>query len=296
MNDSFKFVMPAEISKSEDGEWKIAGLASTDAVDRQGERIMQKGVDLTPIEQKQGFFNFDHDNSPENTIGAIDGYNQSQEGLYVHGRLFKNHTKAKAVYEIMSSLGKSDQGRVGLSVEGKVLERDKENPSVITKCQIKNVAVTLNPVNTNTYADIVKSMSGAAIDFDCHTNEHIEEEKELPSFTATQVLSIVEKALSAGAAGMKAPVDRSGGEAMAQSDMKAEGDEEKEDKIKEVVEDAKESSEKKKLKKCSKELVKSNIINILDRLQVLYPNNTRSEILEAVRDRLETKFPEIKEF
>src|SRR6266404_5390305 len=100
-NDSFKFTIPAELTKSTDGEWKVAGLASTSTIDRQGERILPDGIDATPISKGKGYLNWDHDNSPEGTIGALDSYKKGSNGMYVEGRLFKNHTRAKAVYEIM---------------------------------------------------------------------------------------------------------------------------------------------------------------------------------------------------
>jgi hypothetical protein len=279
--DDFKFTIPAELSKGEDGEWKVAGLASSSSVDRQGEIILPGGIDATPIEKGKGFFNFDHDNSPENTIGALDGYKKTPTGMYVEGRLFKNHTRAKAVYEIMSSLNKGDRGRVGMSVEGKVLERDSKNPAIIKRCLIKNVALTLNPVNQDTYADIIKSMSSGEVEFDSTGPAKTEEVKvvksEEPTFTANQVVSIIEKALSIGAGNSQAPANLKGGDALGMESM-----------------DKKKVDEPKKLKKKSKEMYKSQMVELLDKLQVLYPTNSRSEIWSAVQDRLETKFPHLK--
>lgn len=282
MKDSFKFVVPAEITKAADGEWRVAGLASTSSVDRQGEVIIPEGIDATPIAKGKGFFNFDHDNSPENTIGTLDGYKKTSNGMYVEGRLFKNHSRAKAVYEIMSSLSKGDRGRVGMSVEGKVIERDKNNPSIIKRCLIKNVALTLNPVNQDTYADIIKSMSGdSEVEFDSTGTPEVSEssnvnKSEDPTFTATQVLAIVEKALGIGAGNAQAPNTRTGGDALGQEEMD------------------KKKVDKKKVKKGSKDLFKSQMVELLDKLQILYPNNSRSEIWAAVQDRIYTKFPDLK--
>lgn len=282
MQDDFKFIVPAEITKSKDGEWRVSGLASTSSVDRQGEVILPDGIDATPIAKGKGFFNFDHDNSPENTIGALDGYKKTATGMYVEGRLFKNHTRAKAVYEIMSSLNKGDKGRVGMSVEGKVIERDAKNPSIIRRCLIKNVALTLNPVNQDTYADIIKSMSSAdsSIEFDSTgENKSPVEPTSAGTFTAEQVIEIVQKALSAGAGYTQAPVNLSGGAALGMEEF--DGKKKKDDK-------------KSKLVKKSADLYKSGMMEMLDRLQTLYPDNSRSEIWLAVRDRMETKFPELK--
>ena len=277
MNENFKFVIPAELSKGKDGEWRIAGLASSSSVDRQGEIIIPSGIDATPIEKGKGFFNYDHDNSPESTIGALDGYKKTPSGMYVEGRLFKNHTRAKAVYEIMTSLNKGDKGRVGMSVEGKVIERDPVNPSIIKRCLIKNVALTLNPVNQDTYADIIKSMSSdAEVEFNSDgKNESSDvnvQKSDEPTFTATQVMAILQKALCIGSGSAGAPGDKTGGDALGMEEL----------------------DKKKKLKKMNKTVAKSMVIELLDKLQVLHPSNSRSELWEAVRDRLETKFPELK--
>lgn len=278
MKDSFKIVVPAEFEKSKDGNWKIAGLASTESLDQQGETIIQKGIDLSPIDQKRGYFNWDHNNSPENIIGLVDGYKRGSNGLYVEGRLFKNHTKAKAIREIMESLGEGERGRIGMSVEGQIIERDCKDPRIIKKCRIKNIALTMNPVNTDTYTDIVKSMNSAeSIEFDSVEVEKTEPSKEV-TFTATQVMEIVQKALGVGAGYTQAPDSRTGGDALAQESM-----------------ESLKKKKKKKLKKMSKNMYKSNINQILDKLSVLYPDVNKIDLLVAVSERLKTVFPDINE-
>lgn len=283
--NNFKFTMPAYLEKSKDGEWRLRGLASTEDTDQQGEIIIQKGIDLTPIDQKKGYFNFDHQPGAENLIGVVDGYHRSKDGLYVEGRLFKNHDKAKAVYQIMSSLSDRDKGRVGLSVEGSILERDPKNPKIIKKCRIKNVAVTFNPVNDRTYADLVKSMSGAEVDFNTSEEEIQTAPKDEKVFSASEVVDLISKALSAGAGYTKAPADLSGGEALSTSDMA--------DKKKKKKKEDDNLDVRKSLRKMSKELYKSNLMLILDNLQKLYPDHTRADIWAAVKKRMETKYPVI---
>ena len=273
--NTFRFVVPADLTKAADGSYKIRGLASTERVDQQGEVIMQKGLDLTPIDKKKGVLNWDHQRGPENTIGVLDGYERTAKGTFIEGRLFKNHTKAKAVREIMESLGEGDRGRMGLSVEGRILERDPANPSIIRKCQITAVALTMNPVNTDTHADIIKSMN-AADGFEISSEESIADAIPVvePTFTATQVMAIVQKALSIGAGSVGAPDAKTGGDALQPSDMKPE-----------VL-----KKKKKKMKVMGADMYKSNLIMVLDKLQTLYPDHTRSEIWGAVKERLETKF------
>jgi hypothetical protein len=290
MNNLFKFIMPAELEKgSTDGEWKVKGLASTGHSDQQGETIMQKGIDLSPIDKKKGVLNWDHGKSPEDTIGILDGYQQGENGLYIEGRLFKNHSKAKAVKEIMDSLGEGDRGRMGLSVEGQILERDTSNPKIIRKCRINAVALTMNPVNSNTYADLVKSMNASDVEFDAQEQSVAEDYTGEVTFTATQVVEMVNKALSAGAAATKAPAARTGGEALSMQSM---------DKDKPKVqgaEDEYKKPKKKKMKKMDKNMYKSNMLETIDKMAILYPECTKAELWAALRERLTTTFPSIEE-
>lgn len=308
MSDTFRTIIPATFEKSEDGKWKVAGLASTESMDQQGEIIMQKGIDLTPIDKKKGLLNFDHQKGPENTIGLLDGYRRDGKGLYIEGRLFKNHTKARAVYEIMSSLGKSDRGRVGLSVEGRILKRNDQNPRIIEKCQINAVAVTLNPVNQETYADLTKSLSAAEVEFDSTGEKQVGGSEEAV-FTPSQVVAIVQKALGVGDGYTQAPESRSGGDTLAMEDMgdkkkkkkeldkggpgsgpKPKSELDKEDEKQGVMISTPRRMQRRRLKKMSKSLFKSNMVEILDKLQILYPDNSRSEIWEAFKERLETRY------
>lgn len=291
LNETFKFTVPASLEKAKDGVWKIKGLASTESVDQQGEIIMQKGMDLTPVDQKKGYLNFDHKTGVENLIGTLDGYKKTDKGLYIEGRLFKNHTTAKHVYDIMSSLSEEDRGRAGLSVEGKIIERDPSNPKIIRKCQIKNVAITFNPVNSDTYVDLaksqkqeaqdlMKSLEAAEVDFD--TNK---------TFTSDEVVELLQKALGIGAGATEAPDLRVGGDALQISNMSDE------DKKKRKKEEPKESEQVvvKSLRKLNFDLYKAGMADVLEKLQKLYPGFTRSEIWAAVKDRMGRKFPHINE-
>ncbi len=183
------------------------------------------------------------------------------------------------MFRVMSSLNKGDKGRVGMSVEGKVIERDAKNPTIIKRCLIKNVALTMNPVNQDTFADIVKSMSTGEVEFasEGKPQEGVVKSDE-PTFTPSQVLAIVEKALGVGAGNAQAPADMKGGDALGQEELDSK----------------KKKVDPKKMKKRSKEMFKSEMLSLLDKLQALYPDNSRVEIWNAVRDRMETKFPELK--
>ena len=48
-----------------------------------------------------------------------------------------------------------------MSIEGKVLERDKNNRRRVKKALITNLALTFEPVNSNSFFDIVKGLQSA---------------------------------------------------------------------------------------------------------------------------------------
>lgn len=295
--NKFKFVIPADLQKGEDGEWRVRGLASTANRDAQGEILLPEGIDLSPIDQKKGVLNWNHEKGPQNLIGILDGYKKTPEGLFIEGRLLKNHEKAKAVYQIMSSFEKGDRGRMGLSVEGIIRERGGKDGKVIKKCQINAVALTMNPVNQDTFVDLVKSMSAPEleIEFPSELNEELlpedptSEESEV-KFSTKQVIALMEmqKAMSVGSEYANTdPKDLSGGAALAQEDL--------DKKPKDAnCESCKES---KKLCKCMKSLkkgdvtlYKSAILEIMEKLHVLHPELPKSALWEIFKDRLNKRF------
>lgn len=157
MSDLFKFFIDADIDvkKSEqEGKRLIQGYASTPAEDRQGESLVQKGMDISDFVQ-HGYLNYDHDNSI--ILGYPTGNTHIDErGLWVEGELLKGIPMADQIWDLALALKKSDAPRrLGFSVEGKVVERKGNR---IVKAKIYNCAITPNPVNTEaTWEAVVKS-------------------------------------------------------------------------------------------------------------------------------------------
>jgi hypothetical protein len=162
VENDLSFYVPLQVDLNKSGdtpELRIAGYASTSDEDRQGESIIQKGLDISDF-VNNGWFNYDHDNTkilgyPDKTKTHIDSH-----GFYVEGTLLPGIPLAKSIWETAVALKKSNADRhLGFSVEGKVLERGEDGS--ILKAKIYNVAITPNPVNTATSWDaIVKSFSG----------------------------------------------------------------------------------------------------------------------------------------
>ena len=128
--DNFNFSVPIDIVKSnneneDEQEWRIGGYASTADEDRQGDEIVQKGLDISDF-VNYGFFNLDHRNDvvlgyPDKDKCRIDSH-----GFYVEGLLLKGVESARHMWEAAVALKKSNAPRkLGFSVEGKQAEIEK---------------------------------------------------------------------------------------------------------------------------------------------------------------------------
>ena len=160
-NDNFNINIEMDLVKSEDvsnNEMRIGGFASTSHEDRDGDEIVQKGLDISNF-VNYGFFNLDHDNTyilgyPDKAKTKV-----SKDGFYVEGTLLKGVPEAERLYKTAIALKKAKAPRkLGFSVEGKTLERDVFGR--IVKAMVYNVAITANPVNPNaTWDALVKAFT-----------------------------------------------------------------------------------------------------------------------------------------
>ncbi len=161
-SDKFNFYIPAEFIKAKDSEGKhlmrVKGIASTPDKDSEGEILEPVGYDLDRF-LKTGFINYNHlaKSDAAKIIGEPENaYINKQGNLYIEGKLY-NTELAKSVYNLANTLEKTGSNRrLGWSIEGRALERDIGNPKKITKALITGVAITPNPVNSNTFVDVIK--------------------------------------------------------------------------------------------------------------------------------------------
>lgn len=251
---SFTVHVPVELVKSETGEddeaedsWKIQGIASTKDKDLQGEEVDQEGLDISVLKEGRGLFNNDHLKGPENILGQIDDAefvedSNKNPALMVKGYLFKQQPRAQAYYNIMKSVRKGAPSRVHFSIEGKVVERDMVNSGKIKKARVDKVALTLDPVNPCTFAELMKSMAASDYsqpeapesqmgkeeypvaskpDSTMYPRDHEkmaekmkEQQKALQEELFKAIQEAVDKAISAGAGHADAPGSRTGGSAL----------------------------------------------------------------------------------
>lgn len=159
--DSFHFWVPAEmVVKSEGGESgkrMIQGIASTADRDLQGEIVLQRGIDFDYF-LRFGYINDDHKEGPEHKVGEPVEARFTKDGFWIKGFLYKGKDRSDHWWEHINVLAQSGSTRkVGFSIQGKILRREGKT---IAKCWLQDVAITASPVNTNTWAEIVKSLSG----------------------------------------------------------------------------------------------------------------------------------------
>lgn len=138
------------------------GLASDASEDSEGESMEPNGFIIDRF-LKHGLINLDHltTRSPINKsrfwIGNPLSAKVIDNKFYVKCQLWKKSPEARAFYDKALEMRESGADRKpGFSIEGKALERDKNNPKKIKKALITNLAMTMTPVNANTFADLVK--------------------------------------------------------------------------------------------------------------------------------------------
>lgn len=164
---SFRFWVPAEISKATDKEGNekmcVKGIASTSAEDTDGEHLDPKGFDLSLL-KSQGYLNWHHGTkeNPTAIIGEPTKAEIVKKGLYIEGELYKDSPMAKKVWQLAQILEKNSKTRrLGFSVEGRATERDKANPNIVTKAEITGCAITYAPKNPHTLMEIMKGQVDA---------------------------------------------------------------------------------------------------------------------------------------
>jgi hypothetical protein len=147
------------IEKAEEtpeGDRILRGLASTDDEDLQGESVIQRGLNISYLKSR-GFINWDHGKGASAIIGEPISADVTQKGLYIEGRLYKgkNAPEAEAAWNLAKTLdGNKSSRRLGWSIQGRVKERAGTK---ITKADVFHVALTAQPVNPKTFAEIAKS-------------------------------------------------------------------------------------------------------------------------------------------
>lgn len=170
IKDTFRLFVPLEksVEMDADGNYIVQGIISSDDTDEQADSISPDGMDTSYFLEK-GWIKWEHGNNPDQFIGEPEDVrvgrfdhptlNKSVNGVFIKGRLYANREMSlKAVVAIEDLQKSKSSRRVGWSIEGGVVERDRQTGKII-KSVLRNVVLTMNPVNTMTYAELVKSFT-----------------------------------------------------------------------------------------------------------------------------------------
>ena len=170
----FDFEMPVSFFEKADAEpgkeRRIGGIASLETKDRQGETIIQRGLDFSDF-LANGWFNDNHSRATDGILGYPEkasffrkgstlpnGETAPANGHWVEGYLLSTE-KADRIWELGQALQKTKR-RLGLSVEGKIERRIGPDYKTIAKALVRNVAVTNCPVHAGARMDVLaKSLS-----------------------------------------------------------------------------------------------------------------------------------------
>src|ERR1700722_16576284 len=151
--------------------WKIGGIASSNEVDLQEEIVEPEGL-ITDYFIKFGFYNYNHEKGPDAKIGIPLIAKTTSKGLYTSGYLLKEMPLAIETHRLMKTLAKGNHPRnIGFSIEGKVILQEGKR---IIKSWIRDIAITPCPVNTFTYAELLKSLKT------CSQDESLESMPDVP--------------------------------------------------------------------------------------------------------------------
>ena len=183
-DSDFDFWLPLTLAKSNNAEkikghsrW-IQGIASTEDYDLQKESVIQHGIDFSYF-LKHGYYNDDHKKGPKHKVGQPTETKVTNKGLWTKGYLWEpgTHETSDAIWELIHALVASNSDRkVGFSIQGKTVHRAGNR---ILKCWVQDIAITVAPINTHTWLDVVKSLDAVPEDKWCKGESDLWMEEDL---------------------------------------------------------------------------------------------------------------------
>lgn len=152
-------VKSTETDPATEPDMLIAGIASTDDKDRQGDNLDQMGLNVAPF-LKTGFLNYDHDDEKLVGIPIPDECKFTDRGFFITAKLLPNKL-GKEIYENAKALKRVNSDRqYGFSVQGTIDKRDAVTNRV-TKATVYHVAITPTPQNPECSWEVLqKSFAG----------------------------------------------------------------------------------------------------------------------------------------
>lgn len=153
----FSFDLPMVVFEKGDAEpgkqRRIAGIMSSESRDRQGEIILQRGLDFSDF-LANGWFNDNHSKDTDAIVGypeSVRSFSQGQvlpNGMpastnctWVEGYMLTGHPRADNIWTLGQALQATGR-RLGFSVEGNITRRTGSGGNTIAKAKVRNTAIT----------------------------------------------------------------------------------------------------------------------------------------------------------
>lgn len=153
--DKFRFFLPVHIEKGKDGKIKeviVEGKASSPDLDSQEEMLDPQGADLSSFL----IINDNHIKGSAGILGEITESAAKKDGIYLKGRLYPELESVQKFVQLEDAIKKNNgRLRLAMSIEGRALERDGLDPRKIKRSKLTGVALTYQPVNGNTWANLI---------------------------------------------------------------------------------------------------------------------------------------------
>lgn len=150
----------------------VRGIASTESEDRHGEEMVLSGMDFDPY-LEHGRLNWDHMKGPSYILGkpleakivtSVSGLEFRKMAKAINGPAFfhlcelYDSDPGHHAWQLLKAEENDPDRAHGFSVEGAILlTRGKK----LSKTRVDDCALTPKPANTDTFAELVKSLSKA---------------------------------------------------------------------------------------------------------------------------------------
>ena len=189
---------------------RIGGIISTESPDKQGDVLIQKGLDFTDFLGNFGWINDNHSKATTDILGYPESVDQFEKGdvlpngqtapancTWMEGYLLDT-PKASEIWELGQALQKAGRS-LGYSVEGSILKRTGPLRKHVAKAKVREVAVTKCPVNVDSGMQcLIKSLEAVENGVEPELVEQLIRSNDVVEALG-RIEAALEKALSMGA-------------------------------------------------------------------------------------------------
>jgi hypothetical protein len=167
--DTFRSWVPFDVLEKgaddeADGVASIRGVATSERTDKDGDIIIQKGIDWDEF-TKSGFLTYEHPLGAANIVGEPRKIERSEvqgfPATILEGALYRSDPLGKMLISKARSMQKAGGNRrLGFSIEGHVRQRDPDAPNRVTKSIVRSVAITPVPKNEDSWFEPIAASLG----------------------------------------------------------------------------------------------------------------------------------------